>query len=165
MNKVTRARLMAVTAHEGQMYGELPYEYHIDAVARLVVNWGERAEVVAYLHDTLEDTPLTAAEIEAAFGPEVRSCVEALTDPVAPNRKARKALSYARLRAIPSDAPEALALVVKAADRLANLRASVKTNIGKLLMYRQEHKAFVEAVLRPGLNDSLVRECSKILGV
>lgn len=125
-----QARDMAIKAHGDQLYGDQPYMVHVDAVACLVEDMdSEEALAVAYLHDTVEDTLLTVVDIEAAFGPLVARCVDLLTDPKGTNRKARKAVSYARLAAVDCMSPERLALVVKAADRLANVRTC--TYVGK----------------------------------
>lgn len=57
-----------------------------------------------------------------------------------------------------------LALIVKAADRLANLRESARGRSGsKLDMYRQEHPAFRAAAYRPGLCDGLWEEIERLL--
>jgi (p)ppGpp synthase/HD superfamily hydrolase len=164
MEKVEKARQMAVAAHGDQKYGEHPYSVHLDEVARICEPFGEDAQVVAYLHDTLEDTALTYPDVEAAFGAFVAQCVAFLTDPPAANRKERKARSYAKLGTIDEKTPESLALIVKAADRLANVRASfVGRNHGLLDMYRKEHEAFRTAVHRPGLNDGLISVVDHLL--
>ena len=75
------ARAFAVQAHAGQRYGEHPYVAHLHNVARTAAELGftePLVEIVAYLHDILEDTPVTAAEIERRFGAEVREAVEQL---------------------------------------------------------------------------------------
>jgi hypothetical protein len=57
-----------------------------------------------------------------------------------------------------------LALVVKAADRLANLRESTRTgNFAKLQMYRREQADFRTAAFRPGLCDDLWREIDALI--
>lgn len=150
---------MAIKAHGNHMYGDKPYVVHLDAVAELVAARGPEAQVVAYLHDTLEDTSLTASEIEDAFGPTVARCVSLMTDPEGPNRKTRKAALHARLAQLAVEhqgEPDGLALVVKAADRLANVRASVLAeDKGKILMYWKEHPEFRRVALRNSLNIDL----------
>lgn len=164
MEKIEKARQMAVAAHGEQKYGEHPYSVHLDDVAQLCAPFGEDAQVIAYLHDTLEDTDLSVASIADEFGGVVAGCVGLLTDPVLPNRKARKEASYALLASVDADSAMKLALVVKAADRLANVRASFRDrNMGLLSMYRKEHEAFKKAVLRAGLNDGLVSTVDQLL--
>ena len=57
-----------------------------------------------------------------------------------------------------------LALIVKAAGRLANLRMSARGGSdSKLEMYRREHPAFRDAAFRPPLCDDLWREMDQVL--
>lgn len=157
-----KARSFAVAAHGDQMYGDKPYVSHLDTVAELVTAYGEVAVVVAYLHDTAEDTDATIEEIEATFGPHVAACVSLLTDEPGHNRKERKAKTYAKLARV-SGATE-LALVVKTADRLANVRACLKEKKrGLWEMYRGEHPSFRSAAYRPGLCDALWLELDSSL--
>jgi len=58
---------------------------------------------------------------------------------------------------------EELALLVKAADRLANMRACVRSkNKDFLKMYIEENKVFKEAAYRPDLCDEIWEEINKI---
>jgi guanosine-3',5'-bis(diphosphate) 3'-pyrophosphohydrolase len=75
-----QARAFVVNAHGEQKYGDRPYAYHLDAVAVIATPFGEEAVVVAYLHDTVEDTATTLEEVEAKFGAKVAVCVALLTD-------------------------------------------------------------------------------------
>lgn len=164
MNTVRKAIEVACEWHGEQRYGRFPYVVHLNDVAKICEPFGETAEVIAYLHDALEDTELTGQQVEDVFGSFVRLAVEALTDPPGLNRKERKAASYAKLGAIEVTSPLSLALVVKAADRLANVRACVHDKNERLLqMYRDEHEAFTKAVLRVGLNEALVDEVGELL--
>lgn len=155
---------MAVKAHGDQKYGEHPYSFHLDAVAALVAPY-EDSIILAYLHDTLEDTKLTKDEIEAVYGPFITCCVDLLTDQPGPNRKARKTATYARLQAIEAASPEHLVLTVKAADRLANVRQCVEDGNKSLLkMYADEHDAFLFAVFRKEVNADLIEKIHVLLG-
>lgn len=70
-----RAVAFATEAHQGQRrYDGSDYITHPLRVAASVQ--GEAAKVVAVLHDVLEDTPTTAADLRAAGIPE--PCIEAL---------------------------------------------------------------------------------------
>ena len=61
--------------------------------------------------------------------------------------------------------PSELALVVKAADRLANVRACIADRKRDLLdVYRDEQEAFRRAAFRPGLCDALWTELDAALG-
>lgn len=124
--------------------------------------YGETAVVIGYLHDVVEDTPVTLTELEAVFGSSVARWVGLLSDEPGNNRKQRKDLTHQKLsRVQPADQ---LVLVVKAADRLANLRACVSDQRqDKLRMYRREQAAFRAAVYRPGLCDELWVEIDAII--
>ena len=158
-----QARAFAVAAHGEQMYGEHPYVHHLDAVALIAEPFGEAAVVAAYLHDTVEDTSVTLTDVADRFGPHIAACVALLTDQPGANRKERKAAAYAKLAQV--SGPLELALIVKAADRLANVRASVKdANARMLQVYRGEHPTFRQAAYRPGLCDPLWSELDALLG-
>jgi (p)ppGpp synthase/HD superfamily hydrolase len=154
---VNCARDFAIAAHGDQRYGAHPYVVHLDAVATLVARHGEEAGIVAYLHDVVEDTQVSLEMVRQKFGARIADLVAIVTDEPGSSRKARKALTNAKLAAVPQS--NHIALVVKAADRLANLRMSVsERNSAKLGMYGDEHAQFRTAVYRPELCDDLWQE-------
>lgn len=77
-SNVAAARALAERLHAGQTdkSGE-PYTGHLSRVAARLTT--PEAQVIAWLHDTLEDTDLTPAELSARFGPETLAAVLALT--------------------------------------------------------------------------------------
>jgi len=157
-----QARSFAIAAHGEQKYGDHPYSYHLDAVAAIAGLYGDEAGVVAYLHDTVEDTNATLAEIENQFGTKVAACVALLTDEPGANRKERKAKTYAKLAKV--SGPTELALLVKVADRLANVRACVQDRKASLWeIYRSEQTAFKQAAYRPGLCEPQWAELDQLL--
>lgn len=161
---VLKARQFAVAAHRDQMYGDQPYRVHLEDVATLAHEHGVLAEVLGWLHDTVEDTAVTLDEVEAQFGLDIRGMVALLTDEPGFNRKTRKAATNAKLAKVHAGSPEATALIVKACDRLANVRSARKNSPGLLNMYDREHQAFREAVYRPGLCDQIWAELDLLLG-
>lgn len=159
---LTAARAFAVDMHGAQMYGSHPYSYHLDAVAALLVPYGLQAQVVGYLHDVVEDTDATIADVQSRFGEHVAACVALLTDEPGANRKERKAKTYAKLAQV--NGSHELALIVKAADRLANVRACVSDGNNRLqAMYRSEHAVFRDSAFRPGLCNGLWAELDLLL--
>jgi len=103
---ISRARKFATSAHQHidqrRKYTHQPYEVHLKAVARLVaeVTTDVRLVAAAWLHDTVEDTLATHADIETEFGKEIAQLVYELTDISRPgdgNRAARKALDREHL--------------------------------------------------------------------
>ena len=74
-----RAAKLAAEAHSGQtdLVGD-PYIYHLKRVARMTGSSDEAT--VAWLHDIIEDTPITSADLKAhGFKPRVVEAVEAIT--------------------------------------------------------------------------------------
>lgn len=73
----------SAAAHEGQkrQTGE-PYFIHPCAIVNILVDLGfddVSTLVAAFLHDVLEDTPVTSDELEQKFGKEVLELVEGVT--------------------------------------------------------------------------------------
>lgn len=161
------AKDFAVWAHGAQMYGERPYVAHLEEVAEVVrgiEGLPEYAVKVAYLHDVIEDTPIRRVDVERWFDFGVGVCVFALTDPPGQTRRDRKELLHARLKRLDDSETSRTTLAVKAADRIANVRASTAEGKSDLLrMYQKEHEAFREAVYRPGLCDELWAELDGLL--
>lgn len=98
-----------------------PYINHPIALADVLVNeGGVRDPIVlcaAVLHDTIEDTQTTPAELVAHFGERVAALVLEVTDDKALPKGERKALQVAH--AADLSAP---AKLVKLADKICNLR-------------------------------------------
>ncbi len=102
---VGKARYIATQAHHGQFdKAGNPYIGHPARVVAAVD--GHYAEVVAWLHDVVEDTPVTLDQLRETF-PEI---VVAAVDAVTKRADATKVDYYARIRANP------IALEVKLAD-------------------------------------------------
>ncbi len=108
-----RAAAIAKAAHEGQFRRDntTPYILHPAAVAKRVAG-DPTAEAVAWLHDVLEDTAVTADELRKQGIPEeVVACVSMLTK----TEGAEYEDYLAGIRGHP------IARKVKVADMLANL--------------------------------------------
>ncbi|QRF54953.1 HD domain-containing protein [Variovorax paradoxus] len=156
------ARSYAIQMHGDQKYGVHPYVHHLDAVVALLRPYGEQAQVVGYLHDVVEDTDATVADIAERFGTLVAGCVALLSDAPGANRKERKARTYAAMSHVKGE--QELALTVKAADRLANVRACVADGHRDLWeTYRGEHATFKAAAYRAGQCDPLWAELDTLL--
>lgn len=73
-----RAMVLAYRAHEGQLdKAGIPYIFHPYHLAEQMHT--EAAVCVALLHDVVEDSAVTMAEIAAAFPPEIAEAVRLLT--------------------------------------------------------------------------------------
>lgn len=121
----------ACLAHHGQTYAgetlDVTYDYlnHPAAVAMEVMHAlafhptldGDLAVQCALLHDTLEDTAVTYAQLRATFGVNVADGVAALSkNPDLPKAQ-QMADSLARIQQQPSEVA-----MVKLADRINNLQ-------------------------------------------
>lgn len=157
------ARAFAVQWHGDQKYGDYPYVYHLDQVARIVDVYVDEyisalassmpdrvltsadkrtiintLRVVAYLHDVLEDTKTDYSTIEHIFGEGVADTVVNLTDEPGENRRLRKLNTWHKIRRTNAS------VYIKLCDRLANVQ-----NGGKLDMYRKEFPVFQAALYIP----------------
>lgn len=128
---VRLASRIATEAHQGQFRRDgRPYICHPEAVASRVAG-DPVVEAIAWLHDVLEDTSVTATDLSSSGLPrEVVECVELLTK--------RSDLEYGEYLARIKRDP--LARRVKIADMLVNLSDSpnesqiVKYSKGLLLL-------------------------------
>lgn len=158
-----KSRQFALQAHGDQRYGKHPYSYHLDAVAEILQPYGEVAQVIGYLHDVVEDTAVELEQIAAEFNEFIANAVAILTDEPGNNRKERKQKTYLKMSQV--DKELEIALLVKVADRLANVRAGVHFNeLQKLQMYQMEHPLFTQSVYRDALCDELWSELNRLLG-
>jgi len=115
---------LARTAHAGQVRngsGGRPYIEHPLAVAEQLagLDCADAVLAAALLHDVVEESEIEVDEIQARFGPEVARLVAALTD-------AEEIESYVRRKEVHRGDVEAAgrdALIIYAADKLANIRA------------------------------------------
>ncbi len=97
------------------------YSEHPIAVAHILARHGIRDRpllAAAFLHDLVEDTPTTIAEIDAAFGPTTARLVDQMTLP--PDAESSFEKKHATLAAHAREM-EPLARALKLADRLHNL--------------------------------------------
>lgn len=98
-----------------------PYINHPVALAELLwTEGGVRDAVViasALLHDTLEDTETSPAELKGAFGAQIAAIVEEVTDVKWLAKTSRKRLQVARASRASLRAKQ-----VKLADKICNLR-------------------------------------------
>lgn len=154
-----KALKLAIKAHGNQKYGFAPYEIHLIAVEAEMVQIMRSdsmmfydknlASCAAYLHDSLEDTGLTITEIVEEIGYPVAYLVNAVTDEEGKNRAERKALTYPKIRST-----DKLAVALKLADRLANVRHCIRSKNSKMFaMYKKEQQDVVNALFR--LDDGL----------
>ena len=113
-----RAYALAQKAHAGQTRKDkkTPYFEHVKEVASRVSGWD--LKTVAILHDTIEDTKVTAQTLlDEGFPKQIVDAVVALTKP----KNCKNYLAEVRRKILPNK----LARVVKISDNYANMRDRV----------------------------------------
>ena len=100
-------------------------------------NSSKNVIAAAWLHDILEDTPTTRAEVEAVFGTEIAALVDAVTDGPGSNRAERHVESFRKMRAAGEEARR-----LKLCDRIANVSNCAFHRPELYKMYLKEHPTF-----------------------
>lgn len=166
-----RALEFATAAHasidQRRKYTGDPYIVHPIAVAKIVRGVQHTPEMIAaaYLHDVVEDTPVSIDEIRAEFGIDVAMLVGWLTDVSTPshgNRARRKAIDLAHTSAAP-----AMAKTIKLADLIDNTLTIEQHDPDFWRVYRVEKMRLLEA-LRDGdatLWKRAAEQCSVLFGI
>lgn len=150
MDIVLRAAEFAAEAHRDQRRKNVlaaPYINHPIGVARILADTCINPNIIAagLLHDVVEDTDRTLADIRAAFGPKIASIVAEVTDDRSPgvtkfDRKRHQ------IESGPTKSWEARQ--VKAADKLHNLTDLIACPPpGWSVDYMHEYFAHAHAVL------------------
>ncbi|MGY3453205.1 RelA/SpoT family protein [Bradyrhizobium sp. USDA 4353] len=123
---LNRAYVYAMKAHGSQTRASGdPYFTHPLEVAAILTDLklDDATIVAALLHDTIEDTEATRAEIDRFFGPEIGALVEGLTKLKRLELVSREAKQAENLRKLLlAIADDVRVLLVKLADRLHNMR-------------------------------------------
>jgi (p)ppGpp synthase/HD superfamily hydrolase len=121
-NQINIAKIIAKTAHAGQKYGMKPYfSGHVEKVVERVTSSPDSLYghvVVAYLHDIVEDTDISLADLrDLGFDADIIDAVDTLTR----RKDAEPYFSYIKYIASKKDS---FALLVKIADVKENLENS-----------------------------------------
>jgi len=123
---LVRAYKYTERAHAGQVrHSGEPYVSHCIEVARILADLQLDSATVAcgLLHDVVEDTDITVADIEREFSREIAQIVDGLTKianlPLT-SREDRQVENYRKL--LLSIAKDARVILIKLADRLHNMR-------------------------------------------
>jgi GTP diphosphokinase / guanosine-3',5'-bis(diphosphate) 3'-diphosphatase len=124
-----------------------PYINHPIALANVLVQEGDVADpaviAAALLHDTLEDTQTTAAELRAAFGEPIARVVAEVTDDKDLPKAERKRLQVEHAATLSREAK-----LVKLADKICNLRDMADHPPAKWdLVRRREYFDWAKAVI------------------
>ena len=126
LGRVRAAYEMAERAHSGQLRRDgSPYVTHCVAAAEISVEMGldEDSIVAALLHDVIEDTNLTHADIARQFGETVADIVEGVTKLTRVQYTSKEDEQMENLRKmLMAMAKDIRVILIKIADRLHNMR-------------------------------------------
>jgi GTP pyrophosphokinase len=124
---LVRAYGFSEAAHRGQVRNSGdPYITHCVNVAKILAELQLDSTTVAsgLIHDVVEDTKVTVADVEREFGKDIAAIVDGLTKiaklPSGGSQEERQVESYRKL--LLSIAKDARVIIVKLADRLHNMR-------------------------------------------
>ncbi len=142
IGRINRAYEVAREAHKHQTRttGEL-YINHPIAVARVIADIGldEASIVAALLHDAVEDTDLTLADVEGEFGSEVAAIVDGVTKLDRLQFDSKEAQQAATMRKmLVAMARDLRVLIIKLSDRLHNMRTLASSSVDKQHRVAQE---------------------------
>jgi guanosine-3',5'-bis(diphosphate) 3'-pyrophosphohydrolase len=126
-----------------------PYINHPIAVANVLANEAYITDptvlAAALLHDTIEDTKTTAAELETSFGREITKIVIEVTDDKSLPRHERKRLQVEHAASLSEPAK-----LVKLADKICNVRdMSRSPPVGWSHERRADYFAWAKQVVDP----------------
>lgn len=126
LGRINAAYQMARLAHSGQKRKEgSPYVTHCVAAADIAVDMGldEDSVVAALLHDIIEDTALTHADIAKQFGESVADIVEGVTKLTRVQYTSKEDEQMENLRKmLIAMSKDIRVILIKIADRLHNMR-------------------------------------------
>ena len=127
--------MVAIKAHGNQDYsGIFPYEKHLEDVIDVLKRFNivhTKYLCAGYLHDVLEDGAVSYTKIKNYFGKDVAEMVYCVTDEMGRNRREKKE------KTLPKTAENPDAVIIKLADRIANIEMG-----GKIDMYAKEYDEF-----------------------
>lgn len=164
---VTRAADFAKAAHESidqrRKYTNAPYIVHPAAVAKTVSSVTNDLVTLAaaWLHDVVEDTPVSIEEIIEEFGADIAALVADLTDVSRPsdgNRRERLAIDREH-----TSAADPRAKTVKLADVIDNLSDIAEFDPGFAAKYLGEKEQLL-TVLKDG-DPELYRRAQKSIEI
>jgi hypothetical protein len=131
--------MFAKKKHGNQLYGGYPYVIHLGSVEKILRDFGftpdkgidaRRLLLAAWLHDSIEDTSATFAQIQLKYGTDMAKLVDAVSKITKQQGLSEEASNLGTLNKIVREHP--LAHVLKLADRIANMQFG-KTYEGRIL--------------------------------
>ncbi|HTL80521.1 MAG TPA: HD domain-containing protein [Bacteroidia bacterium] len=159
--------LFASECHSGQFRkdGHTPYINHPLEVMHLLISEGgvEEQEILiaAMLHDVVEDTNVTAAEIQEKFGKRVAKIVLELTDDKTMTKEERKKEQLLSAKLLSSEAR-----LIRLSDKICNVYDILYAPPGNWDMNRRrDYLHWAEAVIDKisGTNEALEKKFAELI--
>lgn len=153
------AEKFAIKAHGDQKYGKHPYIDHLRQTVAVLKRFGVTDQDIltaGLLHDVLEDTNTQKDYLASIFGEEITGIVYAVTDEKGKTRRERHEKTY------PKTAANKKGVIVKLADRIANVENCIKEKSDLLGMYKKEYAGFKSALYTAGENQEMWDHLDKL---
>ncbi len=122
---VKEAYTFACTAHEGHLrYSGEPYVNHLVSVSRMLaeIGMGTRTVAAGLLHDTIEDTKVTADELREKFGDEIFFLVQGVTKLGSVRYYGSDRHNESLRKLFVATSQDIRVLIIKLVDRLHNMQ-------------------------------------------
>jgi len=158
LDNIRDACAFGAHAHAGQtrVSGEA-YIHHPLAVARILgeMRMDSRTIIAAVLHDVLEDTDITPAELRAQFGGDVATLVDGVSKVSQLEQQTREHAEAASFRKmLMATATDLRVIIIKLADRLHNMRTLESLRAAKKRrVARQTLEIYAPIANRLGMRD------------
>ncbi len=126
LDRISDAARFAADSHHGQLRksGE-PYIIHPLEVAKILISYGmdESCIIASLLHDVIEDTSVTQAQLGERFTPEIAELVDGVTKLGRINYTSKEEQQVESIRKmLLAMAKDIRVIMIKLADRLHNMR-------------------------------------------
>ncbi len=139
-----RARAFAIKAHLNQMRGETFYTCHLEQVEDVLIRFDHcsfRMRAAACLHDTVETPHVSMKDINREFPGFIASLVDAVRRVPGQSRDERNSAMYRSIKEHGINA-----IVLKLADRIANVEEAIRVSGDALSIYADEYTEFRDAL-------------------
>jgi (p)ppGpp synthase/HD superfamily hydrolase len=148
-----RAKAFAIRTHMSQIYRDKFYTCHLEHVENVLIRFdccSFRMRAAAWLHGTVGKSGVTMNDINREFPGFVASMVDAVTSAHGKTREERNPATYSKIKE-----RGGMAIVLKVADRIANVEEAISSNDIALSMYEQEYSEFRDALHEPGTAEAM----------
>lgn len=136
---IQKAEMIAEILHCRQSHGEHDYIKHLRDVYKVLMRFGffdEDLLAASLLHDSLEDSVMKYSLIKKYFGEDVAELVYCVTHELGRNRDEKNKKTYSKI------ASNQKAIILKLADRIANVESSKENGSTMFDKYKEEYTNF-----------------------